>query len=58
MEANLSSIRTQRVVPVDLNALICANEASLATFFNLSGEGGREEAGKGKRFEPISIIGR
>lgn len=34
----LPSMRTTRIVPVDLNAILCQNEASLAYLFTAMGE--------------------
>lgn len=34
----LPSMRTMRIVPVDLNAILCQNEASLAYLFTAVGE--------------------
>ena len=35
---SLSSIRTLGIIPVDLNAIICQNEATLAKFYRIIGE--------------------
>ena len=35
---SLSSIRTLGIIPADLNAIICQNEATLAKFYRLIGE--------------------
>ena len=34
---SLSSIRTRGIIPVDLNAIICQNEATLAKFYRMIG---------------------
>ena len=35
---SLSSIRTLGIIPVDLNAIVCQNEATLAKFYRIIGE--------------------
>lgn len=34
---NLSSIHTHSIVPVDLNAILCSNEATLASLYRAIG---------------------
>ena len=38
LAGQLSSIRTKRIVPVDLNAILCQNEATLAHLFTVVGQ--------------------
>lgn len=33
----LASIRTRSIVPVDLNAILCSNEATLSLLYNITG---------------------
>ena len=38
LAGQLSSTRTKRIVPVDLNAILCQNEATLAHLFTVVGQ--------------------
>jgi alpha,alpha-trehalase len=37
-QAQFSTIRTQQIVPVDLNAVLCAQERLMADFYNVTGQ--------------------